>query len=181
MRKVVVIGVGGAGKSTFARKLGEITDLPVMHLDELYWEPGWIGPAPEKWRAAVRELVGQDSWIMDGNYGGTMDIRLAAADMVVFLDLPPWVTLPRVIRRWAEHRGEVRPGMAPGCTERLNWEFLVWILRYRRDRRPEILRKLGELPPTTEVVMLRSRREVAAFLHMMHERQTDRDETPQQE
>jgi adenylate kinase family enzyme len=172
MRKIMVIGVGGAGKSTLALKLGEITGLPVIHLDELYWEPGWVEPAPGKWEAAVREMVDQDSWIMDGNYGGTMDIRLAAADMVVLLDLPPWVTLLRVIRRWATHRGEVRPGMAPDCKERLSWSFLMWILRYRRERRPGILRKLSMLSPPTQVVVLQSSREVAAFLDSVRERQT---------
>jgi adenylate kinase family enzyme len=178
MRKVLVIGVGGAGKSTFAVQMGKITGLPVVHLDEVYWEPGWVEPSPEKWRAAVRELVAQDSWIIDGNYGGTMDIRLAAADMVIFLDVPPWVALWRVIRRWAAHRGEVRPGMAPGCEERLSWAFLMWILRYRSERRPGILRKLRELPRTTEIVVLRSSREVPAFLSMMVERQTKTEGTP---
>lgn len=175
MRKVVIIGAGGAGKSTFARRLGEITNLPVIHLDERYWQPGWVEPAPEQWQAAVRDLVARDRWIMDGNYGGTMDMRLAAADMVVFLDLPPWVSLPRVVRRWVAHRGEVRPGMAPGCEERLSWEFLMWILTYGRDRRPRILRKLRELPPTTEVVVLRSNREVRAFLNTVRGLQHDLD------
>jgi adenylate kinase family enzyme len=173
MRKIMVIGVGGAGKSTLALELGKITGLPVIHLDELYWEPGWVEPAPEQWEAAVREMVGQDRWIMDGNYGGTMDIRLAAADMVVLLDPPPWVSLWRVIRRWATHRGEVRPGMAPECEERLGWPFLMWIVRYRRERRPGILRKLSNLSPATQVVLLRSSREVAAFLDSVRERQTE--------
>ncbi len=181
MRKVLVIGVGGAGKSTVACEMGEITGLPVVHLDEVYWQPGWIEPTPERWHATVRRLVSHDEWIMEGNYGGTFDIRMAAADMVVLLDMPPWVTLPRVVRRWATHRGRVRPGMAPGCNERLSWKFLLWILRYRRDRRPGILQKLMELPPSTEVVVLTSSHEVAAFLDAIRARQADRDRTPQQE
>lgn len=171
MRRVVVIGVGGSGKSTLSRQMGELTGLPVVHLDGLYWKPGWVEPTLASWRATVRELVSHDSWILDGNYGGTIDIRLAAADMVVFLDLPPWVTLPRVFRRWLTHRGRVRPGMAPGCNERFSWKFLLWILRFRRDRRPAILQKLKQLPPSTEVVMLGSSREVAAFLHDLRDRQ----------
>jgi adenylate kinase family enzyme len=173
MRKIMVIGVGGAGKSTLAVELGEITGLPIIHLDELYWEPGWVEPAPEQWEGAVREMVGLDRWIMDGNYGGTMDIRLAAADMVVLLDLPPWVSLWRVVRRWVTHRGEVRPGMAPGCEERLSWSFLLWILRYRRERRPGILRKLSNLSPATQVVLLRSSRDVVAFLDSVRQRRTE--------
>lgn len=71
MRRVLVIGCGGAGKSTLARQLGEATGLPVIHLDAHYWRPGWVETPKETWRAAVDELIAADAWIMDGNYSGT--------------------------------------------------------------------------------------------------------------
>ena len=94
MRRVAIIGSSGAGKSTLARRLGERTGLPVVHLDEHFWRPGWVETSRGEWRAVQTALCAQDAWIMDGNYSGTLDVRLARADTVVFLDLPRRVTIP---------------------------------------------------------------------------------------
>jgi adenylate kinase family enzyme len=162
MRRVLVVGSGGAGQSTLAARVGERTGLPVVHRDALYWHPGWTPTAPEAWRAAVAALVAADAWVMDGNYGGTLDIRLRACDTVVFLDLPRLVCLARVIGRWARYRGRSRPDMAPGCPERLTWEFLRWVWEYPSRRRPALLQRLAACD--REVVVLRSRRAVARFV-----------------
>ena len=85
MRKIIIIGSGGSGKSTLARKLGEMTRIPVFHLDALYWKPGWVPTPREEWNARVKALVNQDQWIIDGNYGGTLNIRMTEADTIIFL------------------------------------------------------------------------------------------------
>jgi adenylate kinase family enzyme len=164
VRRVLVIGSGGAGKSTFATRLGARTGLPVVHLDACYWHAGWEPTPSDEWARTVEALVARDAWVMDGNYGGTLDRRLAACDTVIFLDLPRVVCLRRVLWRWLRHLGRTRPDMAPGCPERLSWEFLTWIWEYPRRRRPGILRKLDALAGTKRVVILRSPRAVAAFL-----------------
>jgi adenylate kinase family enzyme len=164
MRRVLVIGSGGAGKSTFAARLGARTGLPVIHLDALYWRAGWRETPREEWAARVEELLAGDEWIMDGNYGGTMERRLAACDTVVFLDLPRALCLWRVIKRRAIFRGRARPDMAEGCRERLTWEFARWVWTYRRVRRPGVLKRLGELSEGQRVHVLRSSREVRRFL-----------------
>lgn len=164
MQRVLVIGPGGAGKSYFAKQLAARTGLPVTHLDALYWSSGWVAQAREAWRAQVGEVVASDRWILDGNYGGTLDLRLAACDTVVFLDLPRWVCLRRVLGRWWSYRGQSRPDMRPGCPERLTWEFLYWIWTYPMARRPAILQRLGEAESTVQVVRLRSVRMVADYL-----------------
>ena len=84
MKRILVIGSGGAGKSTFAKRLGEILKLKVIHLDSLFWSAGWLEMPKDQWRAMVEELIKGDSWILDGNYGGTLDLRLAACDGVIF-------------------------------------------------------------------------------------------------
>lgn len=164
MRRVLVIGAGGSGKSRLATRLGETTGLPVIHLDALYWRPGWVATPETEWQQKIAELASTDRWIMDGNYGGTLELRLASCDTVVFLDLPRRITIPRVILRWLRHRGSTRPEMAPDCPERLTWEFLVWIWSYPRRRRPQVLRKLSALSPDQSVRVLRSRRDVTEFL-----------------
>ncbi len=164
MNRAMIIGCGGSGKSTFARRLGEVTDLPVHHLDRLFWRPGWTAPPKDEWRAVQVELCARPQWIIDGNYGSTMDLRLAACDTVIFLDLPTWTCLYRVLKRTITHWGRSRPDLTEGCPERFDWPFTKWILTYRRTRRPRILGRLNELNPDQTVVILSSQREIDDFV-----------------
>jgi adenylate kinase family enzyme len=77
MRRVLVIGSGGAGKSTFATRLAQLTGLPLFHLDALYWKPGWVETPKEVWSRTMGQLIAGARWVMDGNYGGTLEQRLA--------------------------------------------------------------------------------------------------------
>ncbi len=164
MRRVLIIGSGGAGKSTLAAQLGARLQLPVIHLDAHYWHPGWVATPGDEWRAQVAELVARDAWVMDGNYGGTMEQRLAACDTVVLLDLSRVVCLWRIVRRAIRYSGRSRPDMTPGCAETLSWAFVWWVWSYPSRRRPDVLRQMAALPATTRVVRLRSSCEVAAFV-----------------
>jgi adenylate kinase family enzyme len=165
MRRVLVIGSGGAGKSTFATRLAALTGLPLVHLDALYWQRGWIEPSKELWAQAVERLAAAEQWIMDGNYGGTLEMRLAKCDTVIFLDLPRRLCLWRVTLRRIRFHGRARPDMTQGCDERLTWPFILWIWSYRRERRPKILRRLEELRQDQQAVVLRTDAEIEAFLH----------------
>jgi adenylate kinase family enzyme len=164
MRRVLIIGAGGAGKTTVARRLAATTGLPLIHLDSLYWRPGWVATPPDEWEATVRELVRQDAWIMDGNYGGTLDLRLEACDTVVFLDFPRLVCLARVLSRQVRHRGEARAELPAGCPERFSWGFYWWIWTYRGRRRGAILERLAAFDRSKRVLVLRSQGEVEGFL-----------------
>ena len=164
MRRVLVIGSGGAGKSTLAARVGARLGLPVVHLDALYWRPGWVPTPAGEWRERVAALAAGEAWVMDGNYGGTLDLRLAACDTAVFLDLPRLLCAARVVRRWLRYAGRARPDMAPGCPERLSLEFLRWVWDYPRTRRPDVLRRLAALPPDRRAVVLRSPAAVSRFL-----------------
>lgn len=164
MRRVLVIGSGGAGKSTFAAQLGERTGLPVIHLDSHFWGAGWQEPPRDEWAARVDELLGREEWIMDGNYSGTMGRRLAACDTVVFLDLPRVLCVWRVVVRSLRYFGRTRPDMAEGCKEQLTWEFVRWVWTYPRRRRAGVLKRLSELKEGQKAYVLRSRQEVRSFL-----------------
>ena len=163
MKRVIVIGSGGAGKSTFARALGERFGLPVVHLDAQFWRAGWKEPKRADWLEWQQKATLEPRWIMDGNYGGTLDVRLAAADTVIFLDLPPTLCVARVVWRWLRYAGRTRPDMARGCPERLDVKFLRWIWNYPRTNRPSILEKLARLEGK-RVVRLRSAVAVREFL-----------------
>ena len=106
----------------------------------------------------------EDAWIMDGNYGGTLDLRLAACDTIIFLDRSRFVCLWRVLQRRLRHGKTNRGELPPGCPERVSWEFVHWIWTYPTRRRPAILRRLHEFKAGRTVHMLRSTNEVERFL-----------------
>jgi adenylate kinase family enzyme len=143
-RRILVVGSGGAGKSTFARNLGRVTGLPVIHLDRYYWRAGWTAPSPEQWHEAVDQLIAGDSWIMDGNYSSTFARRFAVADAVVFLDYPRTLCVARALKRFALSRWAARPDMADGCHERLDIEFLRWIWHFPIRSRPRVMDALSQ-------------------------------------
>ena len=164
MHRVLVVGSGGAGKSTFAARLSQRTGIPLVHLDAQYWRPGWVEPTAEAWAATLDRLVQPERWIMDGNYGGSLAQRIDACDTVIFLDMPRWLCLWRVLQRPARYRGRSRPDMTPGCPERLSLSFLGWILSYPHRHRPQILQRLSHLRPDQRAVHLRSTNEAERFL-----------------
>lgn len=165
MKKIAIIGSGGSGKSTLARKLGELLHIGVFHLDALFWKPGWVGVPEQQQRLVQSELVERETWIIDGNYGGTMDIRLDKADTIIFLDIPRIICAYRVIKRWIQYRETTRPDMGEGCEERISIEFLKWVWEYPKTKKPVILKKLNSFSKEKEVIILTSPKEVERFLN----------------
>ncbi|MGF1470710.1 MAG: DNA topology modulation protein [Rubrobacteraceae bacterium] len=163
-RRVLIVGAGGSGKSTLAVRLGELLNLEIVHLDQHYWSAGWKETPREEWEYTVQSLVRRESWVMDGNYGGTMDLRLAAADTVIFLDLSRNLYLRRVLVRRLRYAGRSRPDMPAGCPERLTFEFLKYLWKYPTERRPGVLRKLDSLSPDKTVFVLRSPTEIGQLV-----------------
>ncbi len=164
MRKILVIGSGGSGKTTVAKEIAARTGLPLIHLDQLFWHPGWVKTPDDEWDRLIAELSAQDAWIMDGNYGRTLPTRLDAADTVVFLDLPPVVCTWRILKRRLRYLGRSRPDVASGCPENLTWEFVSWVWTYRTRRRPEILQRLEAVRGSKKVFVLQSDADVQRFL-----------------
>jgi adenylate kinase family enzyme len=167
VQRVAIIGPGGAGKTTLALELGRITGLPVVHLDRVYWRPGWVEPSGEEWARDHREALGGEAWIADGNYGSTMAERLGLADTIVLMDPPPALCVARVARRTMRTLGRPRADLPPGCVERLDvretlafWRY-VW--RYRRDRLPTVLERVRR-SGAGRIEVLRSRDDVRRFL-----------------
>jgi adenylate kinase family enzyme len=168
MKRVLVIGAGGAGKSTFSQGLGTALGLEVLHLDKHYWNAGWIEPPKDVWLATVDALLAKEAWVMDGNYSGTLARRIEACDTLIFLDLPRLQCAWRILKRVLMYGGRgTRPDMADGCPERMNLDFLAWVWNYHRRSRPKVLALMQQCREAKRVIHLRSQREVDSFLRTL--------------
>ncbi|MEP6925189.1 MAG: DNA topology modulation protein [Pyrinomonadaceae bacterium] len=160
----MIIGSSGAGKSTLAVKLAAKTGLPVIHLDQLHFSPDWIAMPKEQWQEKVAHVSAGDSWIIDGNYSGTMETRLEKCDTVIFLDLPRITCVYRVLKRVIIYGKQTRPDMADGCNERFDWKFIKWVWHYPNRSKPKVEYLLKLYGKIKKVVRLKSQQEIEQFL-----------------
>jgi adenylate kinase family enzyme len=166
MERIVIIGCGGAGKSTLARQLGEKLDIPVVHLDKLFWRPGWVQVSKEEFDKLHREVLAREKWIMDGNFDRTMEERITRSDTVIYLDFSRFACLMGVLKRVFITYGKVRPDMGEGCPERIDWDFLKWVWDFNKNKREKNYRLLNEAEGK-ETIVLKNRRAVKKFLEQV--------------
>lgn len=156
MQRVLVVGSSGAGKSTLSTELAATLNLPLIHLDAEFWQPGWVETPRPEWLKRVAALCARERWVMDGNYSGTLADRVKTADTVILLDYPRVLCLARVIRRAIRFRGRTRPDLSEGCPEQLpSFQFLLWIWTYPRRSLPKVMQILRD-SPHCEVIVLKS-------------------------
>jgi adenylate kinase family enzyme len=165
MRKIAIVGSAGAGKSTLAQALGSILNIEVIHLDRYFWQPGWKEKPQEARIEILQRLVQEEAWIIEGTYFSTSDIRLKEADSIIFLDIPRFLCLWRVIRRRFEYskQKQPRPDLPEGCSERLNWLYIMKVLIFPHVGRKTLTRKFSEVA-WEKIIELHSQREVEGFL-----------------
>lgn len=163
MERIIIIGCGGAGKSTLARKLGEKLGLPVVHLDKLFWKPGWVESTKEEIDKKIRIEMANPRWIMDGNYNRTLPERVKHCDTIIYLDFSRIACLLGVLKRVVTTYGTVRPDMGEGCPERVDFEFLKWVWNYNKNKRERNYQLLNEATHA-QTIVLKNRRMVKRFL-----------------
>jgi adenylate kinase family enzyme len=164
--RVVVTGLAGSGKSTFAFALADKMGLPVIHLDLHFWKPGWVAPSEPEWRSKQRAVLAGDAWIADGNYHETLDLRVERADTVVVLDMPWWLCSGRAFRRGFRMPGELPEGCDYSQRRRLRDEWLLAVRIWRKRRsEPEYERQiLSQRGLSVTLYRLESKRAVREFL-----------------
>lgn len=170
MQRIMVMGPCGAGKSTFAIQLGNRLGIETFHLDKLSFAPGWVEMPETDWLPALEKIVASERWIIDGNDTSTMDLRLDRADTIIFLDFPSWLCTWRVLKRVITLNGKVRPDMAPGCPERFDLEFLLYVFTWRQKQRHRVLARLQG--HENKLAVLRAPKELAAFLENLDAKPT---------
>jgi adenylate kinase family enzyme len=164
-RRILVLGPCGSGKTFLTRELSRILDLPVMHLDAKFWHPGWISTPQPEWRRVVSSLIEQDSWIMDGTYESTLDLRIPAAEAIIMLNRPRWSCLWGVIRRSVIYRNKPRPDAPPSQPIDLAYLRYIWKYPVRTDTLVrELIDEHGSHIP---VVRLEKRENIELLLSAM--------------
>ena len=164
MERVMIIGCGGAGKSTLARKLGEKTGLPVVHLDQFWWAPGnWQHLTREEFDERMMQEMEKPQWILDGNFNRTLELRLSRCDTVIYLDMPRLVCIKNWIGRVIKNWGHARVDMAEGCNEWFDPEMLRWIWKFNKQNRRRYYRLLEDVEEV-DIIILKNRRQVERFL-----------------
>lgn len=155
MDRIAIIGCGGSGKTTIARRLSTALGIPVTHLDAVYYDSEWNTLPPQKFAAKQEELVAADRWIIDGNYASTLPIRLRRADTVIFLDLPPLECLRGIAERRLHHGGGQHGDT--GVYDRITWNFIKYVWNYRHTMAPRVHALITEHATHAQIHILKSR------------------------
>jgi adenylate kinase family enzyme len=163
-KRILILGPSGAGKSTLARRIGARLGLPVVYLDAMNWNPGWVQTEVGLFRRRVAEAAACEAWVMDGNYTTHIDLRLPRAEAVIWLDLPRYIYFPRAVWRSIRNYGRDRDDLGPGCPEKFDLSFFTdWVWTYPTRSRARHAQLMADLPATVRGIILRSPREVAQF------------------
>ncbi len=161
-RRILVLGPSGSGKTTFAIRLARILQLKSIHLDAHFWKPGWIPTPQTEWRSIVSGLIEQPSWIMDGTYESTLDLRIPAADCIITVDGSRWICLWRVLKRKLTVDDRRRPDAPAG--QKLDRAFFKYIWQYPTITQPLVLDCLRQYGSDKTLIRLRGDRAIKQCL-----------------
>lgn len=171
--RICVIGCGGSGKSYLSHVLGEELGIEVLHLDKIFWLPGWVTRDKDEFDAICEDFYRRESFIIDGNYSRTLPRRVDVCDTVIWLDFSTLACLWGVISRIIKNLGRVRFDMGEGCPERFDLEFILWILNFRRNQRPKIVSAVENAAAKgASVIVFKNRRRVNGFIKNIKELNT---------
>ncbi|MGV1833330.1 AAA family ATPase [Rhizobium rhizogenes] len=166
--RILVIGCSGGGKSTLSQKIGKRFGLSYVSLDrDVRWLPGWAERDEIGRKRIIVEKVQEERWIMDGTNTTTFDLRLPRTDFVIWVRMPRLLCIWGAVSRWFKWIGRTRPEMAPGCPEKIEWQFLRFIWTFEQVYSPRIIVGLAEYGPEVPVLQLTSRRQMRELLDLL--------------
>lgn len=166
--KIEIYGYSGSGKSTLAHDLGAKLGLPVLHMDTVHFLPGWQVREMDEKRRMIEEFMKNSDWVIDGNYTNLFyRERMEQADRIIFMNFNRLICLRRVLRRYRENRGRARTSMAEGCNEKIDAEFIRWVLWGSRTRRARRRNAAVAREYAAKTTILRNQRELNAFRQQM--------------
>ncbi|MBB4569638.1 ATPase AAA [Rhizobium leucaenae] len=166
--RILVMGCSGGGKSTLSQQICAHLDLPYVSMDrEFFWLPGWINRDKAEERALIAAKVAEERWLIDGTAPSSFDLRLPRTELVLWVRMPRWLCMWGALSRALRWLGRSRPDMAPGCPERIDWEFLRYIWDWERKFAPKVLAGIAQHAPDVPVLQLKSRGEMRRLLDLL--------------
>lgn len=163
--KIMIIGYSGSGKSTLAKHLGQVYHCPVLHLDSIHFTSNWQERDNKAMAQDLTSFLENHNWVIDGNYRQCLlQERLSQADQIIFLSFNRWHCLYRALKRYLTYKGQTRPDMAENCKERVNWDFIKWILKDGRNKEKIASYKniMNQYPEKS--ILLKNQKEIDRFL-----------------
>lgn len=166
--KIAIIGNSGSGKSTLGVKLSKALNIPLYHLDQYYWQPGWQEPDYFEFTQIHNDLCDQENWIIEGMNCRILEYRFLSANIIIFLDIPAYKCLYRVIKRSLMNFGKVRTSSAKGCPEKIpDLKFLKFILTFSKMRKPKIDFLLQYYTDGKKIFVLKNKTQMKNFINDM--------------
>lgn len=161
-KRILLIGCPGSGKSTLAKKLGKKTGLPVIHLDTIYWLPHWERRPTEEFESILKEELEKETWIIDGNYNRTLDLRISYCDLIIYLDIPRRVCLWSVVKRRIQYANKTREDMQKECNEVIDYSFISYVYRFNKTHRKRYYELLENVEK--EFLIIKKRKDIDKLL-----------------
>ena len=161
-KRILLIGCPGSGKSTLAKKIGKETNLPVIHLDTIYWLPHWERRPQEEFESILLEELKKDKWIIDGNYNRTLDLRISYCDLIIYLDIPRRVCLWSIIKRRFKYAHKNREDMQKECNEVIDYSFISYVYKFNKTHRKKYYDILNNIDK--EYIIIKNRKEINKLL-----------------
>lgn len=165
--RINIIGSSGSGKSTLAKILGSLYDTPYLHIDTAFWDPNWV-KNPERAVSEIRNMIQKDSWIIDGNYLNKVPERFKISDQIIFLDYNRFYCLRQVLKRYSMNKDRVRDSIGAGCNEKIDFEFIKYILWTYPHKSKKIVREIIK-ENRGKFLVFKSRRKLMKYLEQLHQ------------
>jgi len=163
-KRIMLVGSMGSGKSWLSKRIAEITGYPLVHLDVEYWLPDWQKPLKDKWIEKQQILIKGDEWIIDGNYESTMEVRFAAADLIIFLDVSRFISIWGAARRTGKKRSDLPEYLEePKITSKVFLDICKYIWKFPKTGRKTVINLRGKYPDKA-FLHIKSRREIKRLL-----------------
>lgn len=158
INRICIIGGSGSGKTTLADNLGKILELPIYHIDGINYYKNWKQRDKSERDEIILEIIEEPKWVMDGTYNSTLQKRLEKSDLIIFLDYSTLALLKGVLERFFKHNGRERQEI-PGCNERISPKFILWVIKWRKNKRRKILEEIKKVD-IEKVLIFKNRKQL---------------------